>query len=105
MRYRSGWIAITLLLIPAFLHGAAASDDERGWTFSQRFQGSSNAAGIVLKTNSTVGYNFNRHVEAYGGLPVYFARQSPSTSASGTTSFVNGIGNAYSGLLISASKD
>ncbi len=55
---------MSLLLVPALLHGAAATDEARGWSFSQRFQGSSNSAGFVLKNSSTVRYIFNDHVEA-----------------------------------------
>jgi hypothetical protein len=91
---------VALLLVPAFLQGAAASDDERGWSFSQRFQGNSNSAGIVLKTNSTLGYSFNSHLKLYGGLPVYFAREATSSGAT-SPAFMNGIGNAFTGLLFS----
>ncbi len=97
-------MTIALLLVPALLQAAAASDDERGWAFSQRFQGTSNSAGVVLKTNSTLGYAFNSHVKAYAGLPVYFTRESASTTT-GPTSFVNGVGNAFTGLLISGKKE
>lgn len=89
-----------LLAVPApAVYGAEQIGDDRGWSFSQRFQGSSNSAGVVLKTNSTVTYRFNRHVEAYAGIPVYFAREA---STSGGTKFMNGIGNVYSGLLVTA---
>jgi len=97
-------MTIALLLGPALLQAAAASDDERGWSFSQRFQGTSNSAGVVLKTNSTIGYSFNSHVKAYSGLPVYFVRESSSTTSSGATTFLNGVGNAFTGLLISGVK-
>src|SRR5215471_7393703 len=93
---RINLMAIALLLIPAMLHGAG-SDDDHGWWFSERFQGTSNDAGIVLKTNSTLGYTFNGHVQMYSGLPVYFTRASSSNTTgttTSTTSFVNGIGNA-----------
>jgi hypothetical protein len=39
-------MTIALLLGPALLQDAAASDDARGWSFSQRFQGTSNSAGV-----------------------------------------------------------
>lgn len=91
-------LLMVLLLVPALLH-AAAEDDERGWTFSQRFQGSSNTAGVILKTSSAAIYSFNHYVKAYSGIPVYFARES---SSSGATQFANGIGNVYSGLLVTA---
>jgi hypothetical protein len=95
-------MTIALLLVPALLQDAAASDDARGWSFSQRFQGTSNSAGVVLKTNSTLGYTFNEHVKAYAGLPAYFTRES-SSGSSGSTTFVNGIGNAFTGFLVSGS--
>ena len=86
-------LVIALLLVPALVHGKAASDDERGWSFWQRFQGSSNSAGVVLKTSSTAAYSFNRYVRAYAGFPMYFAREA---STSGNKRFINGIGNVYS---------
>ena len=104
MTAKNNLIAIALLLVPAMLH-AAASDDERGWWFSERFQGTSNAAGIVLKSNPAVGYTFNGHVQMYGGAPYYFTRQSAAGSSSASTSFVNGVGNAFTGLLITAASD
>jgi hypothetical protein len=97
-------LLIVLLLVPAVLHGAPQSE-QQGWWFSERFQGNSNTAGVVLKENSTLGYTFNGHVQAYAGLPVYFTRENASNTTSGKSSFVNGIGNAYTGFLISASND
>jgi hypothetical protein len=94
---------IVVLLVPAVLTGQ--SNEQQGWWFSERFQGTSNAAGVVLKTNSTLGYAFNSHIQAYGGLPVYFTRESADYTASGKQSFINGIGNAFTGFVISASND
>jgi hypothetical protein len=90
---------MTSLLIPVLAHAEAPPEGLQGWTFSQRFQGSSNAAGVVLKTSSTATYSFNRYIKAYAGIPVYFAR---ATSSTGSTEFMNGIGNAYSGLVVTA---
>lgn len=87
------------LLMPVFAHGETPPENPQGWTFSQRFQGSSNAAGIVLKTSSTAMYSFNRYIKAYAGIPVYFAHPASST---GSTQFMNGIGNVYSGLVVTA---
>jgi hypothetical protein len=98
-------VAMALLVIPAVVYAAGGSDDERGWSFSQRFLGTSNAAGVVLKENPSVGYWFNNHVELYGGVPFYFTRQSASSTTSGTPGFVNGVGNAFTGLLISANPE
>src|SRR5438128_8661357 len=92
-------LIMTMLLVPAFLSAETPPDNERGWSFSQRFQGSSNSAGVVLKTSSTATYTFNQYVKAYAGVPIYFARE---TAVSGATSFMNGIGNVYSGFLVTA---
>src|SRR5579883_491552 len=88
-------LMMTLLFVPALAH-AQAADDNKGWSFSQRFQGSTNSMGTVLKETSTATYNFNDHFKAYGGVPFYFTKESGST---GSSSFVNGIGNVYSGLF------
>jgi hypothetical protein len=92
-------VMMTSLLIPVFANAETPPETQQGWTFSQRFQGSSNAAGVVLKTSSTGTYAFNRYIKVYAGIPVYFAR---ATSSTGSTQFLNGIGNVYSGLLVTA---
>lgn len=96
------WSMMALLLFPAVIYAAGAPDDAQGWWFSERFVGTSNDAGIVLKSNSTIGYHFTDHVQVYGGLPVYLTRQSPSAGTAGGAQFVNGVGNAFTGLLVSA---
>jgi hypothetical protein len=91
-------LALTLLATPAIINAQGASDNG-GWSFAQRFQGSSNSLGVILKTSSTATYNFNEHIKAYAGVPAYFTREA---SSSGNTSFVNGLGNVYSGLFLIA---
>jgi hypothetical protein len=88
-------LVIALLVTPALLY-AQGTDDNQGVSFSQRFQGSSNALGVILKTTSTATYSFNEHIRAYAGVPFYFTKEASSTS------FVNGLGNVYSGLFLTA---
>jgi len=97
-RMNRTFLTLILLSVPALL-SAQGSEDDHGWSFAQRFQGSSNAAGAVLKDSSTATYSFNEHFKLYGGVPFYFTRQA---SASGSKNFVNGIGNVYSGMFLSA---
>jgi hypothetical protein len=92
------YVTIVLILLPVLGYAQAAPDEERGWVFSQRFQGSRNATGLVMKTNSTVGYDFNKHVQTYAGVPFYFVR--PKSSG-----FSNGVGNAFTGLLVSVDHE
>jgi hypothetical protein len=77
----------------------AHAEDARGWTFSGRFQGSSNNAGVVLKADPSLGYIFNKYFETYAGLPFYFVNESATTSTA-TTGSVNGMGNAYAGFRV-----
>lgn len=93
-------LAGALLLVPLAVF-AEGSEDEQGWSFSQRFQGSSNSLGAVMKTSSTATYSFNEHVKAYAGVPYYFAKEASSTGAS---QFMSGIGNVYSGLYLTTAN-
>src|SRR5262245_59530735 len=77
------------------------AQDGQGWTFSGRFQGSSNSSGLVMKADPTLGYSFSRNFQTYVGLPVYFVNESSTTSTTQTPNgFVNGLGNAYVGFRI-----
>jgi hypothetical protein len=72
--------------------------DEQGWTFSGRLQGSSNSSAFVTKVDPSLGYDFGRHVQTYVGLPFYMVKGSSTTQT--PSSFMTGIGNAYAGLRL-----
>ena len=91
-----------ILIVMTFALPALAQD-ERGWTFSGRFQGSSNSMGLVTKADPTLGYDFSRHFRTYVGVPFYFVKQSASTQT--TTTSLTGIGNAYVGLEVGVDTD
>ena len=88
-------VCLILVLSPSL---ALYAQEERGWTFSGSFRGSTTSAGSVLKLDPSLGYAFNPHVETYVGVPVYFVKQSATITTSG---FVNGVGNAYAGVRFS----
>jgi hypothetical protein len=70
-----------------------------GWLWVEQFSGSSsNGAGQVMSLASTTGYNFSSHFGLLGGIPVYFIRDSSSTT--GATSS-NGMGDVFAGLRFS----
>jgi hypothetical protein len=76
-------------------------DDEiRGWTLYARFRVFPGDSGLIVKTDPSVAYDFNRYWRVYAGLPVYSVRESSSTSTS--PQFMSGIGNAYGGLQFTA---
>jgi hypothetical protein len=88
-------LVIVALALPVF------AEDGQGWTFSGRFQGSTNSAGFVTKADPTLGYSFIPHFQAYAGLPFYFVKDSTATATTTQTTptgMVNGIGNAYVGF-------
>lgn len=72
----------------------AKDSGEKGFTFYENFQGSSNTLGQVMKLDSTVGYDLNKFLGADAGIPVYLVRSSTSSTTTATGSN-SGIGNAY----------
>jgi hypothetical protein len=104
MRIRGFWsgLIVVLFALPALAQEGA------GWTFSGRFQGSSNPEGLVLKADPTLGYSFNRHFQTYFGLPVYFVNESSTIQTvrpTGTSGFVSGLGNAYVGFRLGVDNE
>src|SRR5215831_6657063 len=85
------------------------AEDGPGWSFSGRFQGSSNSSGLVMKTDPTLGYSFSRTFQTYVGLPFYFVKDSSTTATTSTTptsnGFMNGLGNAYLGFHIGVDRE
>ena len=98
----------TVLMVVA-LAVPVLAEDGQGWTLSGRFQGSSNSSGLVMKADPTLGYSFSKNFQTYVGLPVYFAKESSTTSTTSTTptpnSFMNGLGNAYLGFHIGVDRE
>ena len=87
----------------------ARAQDERGWTLFGGFNGSSNSDGTVMKVDPALDYRFNRHFDAYAGLPVYFVNLSSTVAATNTTTsgsgFVSGLGNAFLGFRGTVNTD
>jgi hypothetical protein len=85
-----------------------ATDNTKGFTEVETFQGTVNSQSYVMKLDSNLGYDFNKHFGVFGGVPVYFAHVSSITTTTGTTttttpaSTQTGLGNVYAGLLFRA---
>ena len=103
-------LAMTMSLIAVGLLAASPAmarppqdfdlDDEiRGWTFYGRFRVFRGDSGLIMKADPSLGYTFNRYLEAYVGMPVYFVRESASLTTNAAS--MSGIGNAYAGLQLS----
>jgi hypothetical protein len=89
-------LVITLLILGGVLAANAQNsvEQQKGFVFSESFQGSSNSEGQVMTLGSSATYWFNEHFNVGVGIPIYFNR---SSSPTGTTSS-NGIGNFYADI-------
>jgi hypothetical protein len=99
MRLLCSVLTVVLLVMPVF------AEEGKGWTFSGRFQGSSNSDGLVTKADPTIGYGLNPHVQTYFGIPFYFVNGSSTATQQATSGFVSGLGNAYVGLRFKVDSD
>lgn len=83
-----------------------ATDSDRGFTEIESFQGALSSQEKLVKLDSTVGYDFNKHFGVFTGLPIYFSSVSSSTTTTGTTTSGSGtnagLGNFYLGLAFRA---
>lgn len=85
-------------------------DTTKGFTEIESFQGTVNSSENVLKLDSTLGWDFNKHFGVFAGVPVYFVHvNSTTTTAGGVTTTTpsssnNGIGNFYAGLSLRAAS-
>ena len=94
---RSGFTLLALAItIPGFAQQKPTdkADEEKGFTYYETFQGSTNELGQVMKLDTTVGYQFTRHFGVDFGVPFYFVSPSSTETSSGGASH-NGIGDAY----------
>ena len=73
---------------------AKTAVEEKGFTWTETYEGSGNTDGFITDINSTVGYIFDEHFSVDFGVPYLFVR--PSSAKTGTTS-VAGVGNPYLG--------
>ena len=101
-------ISGTFLLLVTFAATVMAqtledSREGKGMVFYEKFQGSSNTLGQVMKMDTTVGYNFSKYFGVDTGVPFYFVRSSPTSVTLGSTAN-NGVGNAYVDLRLTVSN-
>jgi hypothetical protein len=92
-------IFLVLLLTATLLSAQAQqSDPDRGMNWYEAWYSSFNTDGAVNKLDSTVGYDFNKHVGVNAGLPLYFVHASNATTT-GTTDGA-GFGDFHAALLL-----
>ena len=83
-------------------------DTTKGFTEIESFQGTVNKNENLLKLDSTLGWDFNKHFGVFAGVPIYFVHVASTTTTTGgvttttPSSSNNGIGNFYAGLAFRA---
>lgn len=105
---------VTLIaLLAASLSVAAypqSGNEQKGFTEFETIQGTFNSDSRLVKVDSTLGWDFNKHFGVFGGVPFYFASTPASTTVTGGTTTTtpasshNGMGNAYIGMAFRASN-
>jgi hypothetical protein len=95
---------LAIALVLALSTGVLVHAQDKGFTEYETFQGTVNSENRVLKLDSTVGWNFNKHFGVFGGVPLYFSGTASTTTATGTTASTShtGMGNAYAGMVFRA---
>jgi hypothetical protein len=79
-----------------------AMRSEDHFTWIERFDGSSNTEGQVMLLDSSVGYQFGRHLLVDAGIPVYFIRANTTTaSGASTTNSFTDLGDVYAQVRLS----
>jgi hypothetical protein len=75
---------------------SAQSDGEsQGFLLNERIQGSASTLGLIMKFDTSAGYQFNRYFAFEAGLPVYTVHPANSLSQVTGVQAATGIGNAY----------
>jgi hypothetical protein len=77
-------------------------DFQKGFTEFESFQGDVNSDASVLKLDSTLGYDFNKHFGVFAGVPFYFSHVRTTTAGTTTSFGGDGIGNVYLGFALRA---
>jgi hypothetical protein len=100
---------LALLTVPVCAQNTAAKPNyDRGFISITTLQSSFDSDSHVLKWDSNVGYQFNRHFAMESGIPVYFAGSTlTTTTTTGTTktsSTSNGVGDIYLNLRLMATS-
>ncbi|HZD96182.1 MAG TPA: hypothetical protein VE133_18115 [Candidatus Sulfotelmatobacter sp.] len=102
--------AFALFSLAMPVYGQSQPEIQKGFNGFEAFQGSLNSDSRMFKLDSNVGYEFNKHVGVFAGLPLYFANtQTVTTQVNGTATTTttqdvtnNGLGNAYFGFALRA---
>ncbi|HEX2331360.1 MAG TPA: hypothetical protein VHN74_21725 [Candidatus Angelobacter sp.] len=82
---------------PKNVHDRPDQDNnDRGLTAYESFRGTFDSIGSLLKVDSSAGYDFNRHIGIFVGMPFYMAHDSVNAGAAADP-VRSGVGDLYFG--------
>lgn len=95
-------IVATVSVIFASAQQTSAASADKGWNSCSSFtEAHDSSLGWSTILNSSVGYDFNRHVSALVGIPFYFVQPSSSVTggaATTTSASYSALGDVYAGF-------
>jgi hypothetical protein len=103
-------IATLALLAASTTAFPQSRNEQKGFTEFETIQGTFNSDSRLMKFDSTLGWDFNKHFGVFGGVPLYFTSTPASTTVTGNTTTTvpatsqHGMGNAYVGMAFRASN-
>lgn len=109
MSFVSRGISILIATLAAVVTAAGqvpVTKSDQGFFEIETIQGTFNSSGNLLRFDSQLGYDFNKHFAVFTGIPIYLTSfPGGTTSSSGTTTSGgtnSGLGNFYLGLAFRA---
>ncbi len=69
----------------------------QGFNAYENFRGMVNSTGVLLKLDSTIGYDFNQYIGVFAGVPLYFANDVSTVAGQPSTNEA-GAGDVYFGI-------
>ena len=79
---------------------ATPAAENHGFTLFEEFRGSTSNQGQFTILDTSVGYDFNRHIGIDLGVPYYFFRATPNLVPGETHSWDNRLGDPYADLRL-----
>lgn len=91
---------ICLALAVGLKAQATPAGEDHGFTFFEEFRGSTSNQGQFTILDTSVGYDFNRHIGIDLGVPYYFFRATPNLVPGEKHFWDNTLGDPYADLRL-----